>query len=56
MWDMLSEPLTFSQLWHALVKRFDVDEEQCKKDISEFLSDLHREGLLLVSRQNNADI
>jgi DNA-directed RNA polymerase delta subunit len=51
MWEMLSEPLTFSQLQQALLKRFEVNEDQCKKDISEFLSDLHKQGLLHISRK-----
>ncbi len=48
MWEMLSQPLTFSQLTQTLLKRFNVNEAQCKNDISEFLNGLHEQGLLHV--------
>jgi len=48
IWELLREPLTVGALCARLLDEFDVDVADCRADVSEFLTHLHREGLIEV--------
>lgn len=48
VWQMVQAPKTFSEICAAVVEEFDVDPEQCQKDLRSLLEDLHTHGLLEI--------
>jgi hypothetical protein len=46
IWQALSEPRTVSEICKALLDHFDVDDERCRTDVSEFLTKLEQAGLI----------
>lgn len=47
IWELLKEERTLDELAEALVEEFDVDFDQAKKDVEEFLKQLKEVGALL---------
>jgi hypothetical protein len=48
IWEQLETPLTFSALVDRLVEEYEVSPETCAADLSGFLAEMEREGLLRV--------
>jgi hypothetical protein len=48
IWEQLETPLTFSALVDRLVEEYEVSPEICAADLSGFLAEMEREGLLRV--------
>lgn len=48
IWDMMSEPISISQIINNLLSEFDVDFERCKSEVLTFLSALLEEELVMV--------
>lgn len=48
IWEMLENPLTFSELVELLVKEYAISRETCAADLQGFLSEMEHEGLLRV--------
>jgi len=48
IWSLLSEPTTVSEIRDQLEREFDVDSEQCEKDLVTLLSQLQGAGLIEV--------
>ena len=46
VWRHLEEPKTFDQLRDALLEEYDVDQEQCTRELKELLDDLSEKGLV----------
>ncbi len=49
IWDLLSEPLTFAVLTQKLVAEYDIDPEACANDVSDYLTELVKAGVVDVS-------
>ena len=49
IWEKLTEPLTVSLLCDKLLQEFDVEKEQCEREVITYLEKLVSEGLILVS-------
>lgn len=48
VWELLETPRSLDELVEELVRRFDVEPDQCRDDVSAFLADLHRHRLVTV--------
>ncbi|WP_162248232.1 MULTISPECIES: HPr-rel-A system PqqD family peptide chaperone [unclassified Sphingomonas] len=46
IWQMLAEPVSEEGLVDRLQTEFDVTPEQCRREVQEFLAQLHARGLL----------
>lgn len=46
IWDLLETPMSHAALCNALVERFDVDADQCAREVDEFLKRLRDQGLV----------
>ena len=46
IWDLVEEPKSFEALCDALTAEYDIDKENCKTDVSEFLEHLKGEKLI----------
>jgi hypothetical protein len=50
IWDLLEKPLNISELCARLEEEYDVDPEECKRDVSEHLKEMSRLGLVKSNR------
>lgn len=48
IWQLVVEPVSVGAICDALALEYEVDAEQCEKDVIEFLAELDREGLIEV--------
>jgi hypothetical protein len=48
VWELAQSPQTIKSLQDALVAEFDVDADQCRRDLSELLENLRTEGLVHI--------
>jgi Coenzyme PQQ synthesis protein D (PqqD) len=46
VWQALREPKSFAQLRDALVEEYDVEPEQCSRELKDLLADLQAKGLV----------
>lgn len=46
IWDLFDAPMTFGELCAALRQRFAVDDDQCRRDVTEFVERMMAQGLL----------
>lgn len=46
IWELLAEPRTLDNLCRELASDYDIDPEQCRRDVLPYLQSLHDEGLL----------
>jgi hypothetical protein len=46
VWRELQQPRTFDQLRDALLSEYDVEREQCTRELGELLADLSAKGLV----------
>jgi Coenzyme PQQ synthesis protein D (PqqD) len=49
VWRELEQPKTFAQLRDALIAEYDVQPEQCIRELNELLEDLSAKGLVTKS-------
>ena len=52
IWQLLKEQHSFAHICDLLQDRFDIDRKQVKADVSIFLTDLQKHGLISTSDQN----
>lgn len=48
IWELLETPWTFGSLCAQLRKEFDVSEEECKRDVGEFVNVMREKNLVLL--------
>lgn len=48
IWQLIEEPRSVAELCTTLEREFDVDHEQCRREVVEFLTELAQEGLIEV--------
>lgn len=49
IWEALDEPRTLDELTRMIHERFDISEEQSRRDVESFIDDLQTAGLIEVS-------
>ncbi len=47
IWDLLEKPLSADELCIRLTDEYDVDSEQCRKEVSELLDEMKKLGLII---------
>ena len=52
VWDQLAQPVTVQTLCHQLTEMFDVDLEQCQQDVLAFLTELQKENMIHVVKDD----
>jgi hypothetical protein len=48
VWGMLEAPRSVSEIRDRLLREYEVDPEECERDLVAFLGELHTEGLIEV--------
>lgn len=48
IWGMLDTPLSVETLLEKLMEKFNVGRGQCEKEVSSFLSETYKEGLVTI--------
>lgn len=56
VWNLLSDPVRFSDLQMAVLEEYDVTAEQCAQDLGRLLQDLQNEGLIQISANGEANL
>jgi Coenzyme PQQ synthesis protein D (PqqD). len=51
IWELIAAPMTIPDLVSALTAEYDIDRETCERDVLKFLSSLHRENMIEVTRR-----
>ncbi|MGM0889327.1 MAG: lasso peptide biosynthesis PqqD family chaperone [Bacillota bacterium] len=54
IWDLMKEPITFDQLVNELLTQYDVDNEVCVVQVTDFLTQLNDEGLMKIVDNRNS--
>ncbi len=49
IWEIIEQPRSVSQLCAILLEEFDVEPDQCERDVTEFLEELIKEKLIKVT-------
>jgi hypothetical protein len=50
IWDLLDRPVSVDELCAALMEEYDVDAEQCSREVTEHLEEMVRLGLILETQ------
>jgi hypothetical protein len=45
---MIKKPVTVGKIRDTILKEYDIDKETCEKDLLSLLSDLKKEGLVVI--------
>lgn len=46
IWDLLSDVISFGELIQKMLELYDISEEECRRQVSLFLEQLHDNGML----------
>jgi len=49
IWELLEQPIQYQQLIQSLTAQYDVDSEQCKKDVEPFLAKMLENKLIDIT-------
>lgn len=50
IWELVAEEIQVKDVIETLMEEYDVSEEQCKKDVLEFLNELYENKLIQVTK------
>ena len=50
IWDMLEQPLSLEEVCNRLTGEFDIDPEQCRKEVESYLEEMQKLGLVVLNR------
>lgn len=48
IWNLVEEPVEVSKIIDSLLEEYDIDRDECEKNVLEFLSKLESEQILVV--------
>jgi hypothetical protein len=48
IWSLIQKPVKVGKIRDTLLEEYDIDKETCEEDLLSLLSDLNREGLIVV--------
>lgn len=54
IWDLIKEPHTLQQLVATLLSRYEVAQTECEEQVISFLSELKKNGLIIIEDIVNA--
>ncbi|MDP4083160.1 MAG: lasso peptide biosynthesis PqqD family chaperone [Bacillota bacterium] len=46
IWDLIESPISIDELVDCLLSTYDINLDDCRKEVVAFLNDLHKEGLI----------
>jgi len=46
IWELLKDPLTAEELTAALTEEYEVNEEECRQEVEEWIGEMERRGLV----------
>ncbi|MFC2104093.1 lasso peptide biosynthesis PqqD family chaperone [Bacteroidota bacterium] len=49
IWDQIEKPVKIADLIYRITEKYNIDKEQCFKDISSFIKDLIEKELIIVT-------
>jgi len=55
VWSLLVQPRRVAEIRDALLEEYDVDAEQCSRDLLQLLGELHARGLIQIMDEPAAD-
>ncbi|MFO8054872.1 MAG: PqqD family protein [Bacteroidales bacterium] len=47
IWDILEKPLSADELCNQLIDEYEVEAEQCRKEVAELLEEMEKLGLII---------
>ncbi|MFY0758473.1 lasso peptide biosynthesis PqqD family chaperone [Metabacillus dongyingensis] len=50
IWDLIESPITFNQLIESLLSQYQVEREECQKQVLTFLESLNKEKLIKLEK------
>lgn len=50
IWDMLEQPLSLEEVCSRLTEEFDIDSDQCRKEVALHLDEMQKLGLVVLNR------
>ncbi|HCY84773.1 MAG TPA: lasso peptide biosynthesis PqqD family chaperone [Desulfobacteraceae bacterium] len=53
IWRLLEKPISVSEICKAMTARYDVEKEQCEKDVLAFLNDLASDDTIQIVKSGN---
>jgi len=56
VWDMIKEPKTVSQIKDGILAKYEVDPNECERDLLELVNDLLANELVQVSEEANNQV
>ncbi len=48
IWNLIQSPREFNEIRHMILEEYDVDDDRCRKDLSELLNDLAAKWLVVI--------
>lgn len=51
IWEILEQPMTITELCNKLTEEYEVDSQSCMEEVSEYIEELARLGLLSGSEE-----
>jgi hypothetical protein len=55
IWKLIQQPVSVRQVNQVLLAEYDVDPEQCQRDVAVLLQELAGKGLIQISRESILD-
>jgi hypothetical protein len=49
IWDLLQEPTTVDEILKVLLDEYDVELEECRKDVCDLIGELSDNGLVMIN-------
>lgn len=50
VWSLMQQPTSVTELRNAVLKKYEVDEQRCERELLDLLQIMHGEGLVEVQR------
>ncbi|WYL93496.1 MAG: lasso peptide biosynthesis PqqD family chaperone [Gloeotrichia echinulata IR180] len=54
IWNLIQQPKTISEIQDAILSKYEVEPEQCDRDLLKILQELEAEGLIEVNNETSA--
>jgi hypothetical protein len=51
IWDLLEKPLSLDELCNLLTVEYEVEPDQCREDVREYLAEMEKLGLILKAEE-----
>lgn len=52
VWEQIKNPKTFAEILNAVLNEYDIEREECERDLRELITQLFNKGLVEVEDEN----